>query len=411
MWIPRQIAFSVLVAAAASAGTGLAQDWSQWRGSQRNGVLAAVSLPSSWPDQLTQRWKVEVGPGYATPLLDGDRIYMFSRKGENEVMRAVNAATGETLWETEYPAAFTMQRSAARHGPGPKSTPVLSNGRIYSIGMTGAVTCFDAASGKILWQHEGDADHLPMYTTHSFSPLVDGGLVYFHTGGHNQGSLKAYEANTGAIRWSWEGDGPGYGSPILAELSGTRQLITITQMNLIGLDPATGRQLWLHPYATRNFTNSMTPLLYGETLIVSANELPVSAVRVVKRGQEWQPEVIWVNDEVTMRMTNGVILQDMLFSLSTKNSGQYFSLDPKTGKTLWLSAPRQAENASILRSDSLVFSLEDDGELVIFRPGRDAFEPVKRYQLSGEPTWTQPVISGNRVFVKDVTTLALWIWD
>ena len=407
----RQFAITILIVALAGVVRGVAQDWSQWRGPERNGIVASLTLPQAWPDQLKQQWKVEVGPGYATPLIDGDRIYMFSRKGENEVMRALSAATGETLWETEYPASFTMQRSASRHGPGPKSTPVLSNGRLYTIGMTGALTAFDAATGKILWQHQGDADHLPMYTTHSFSPLVDGELVFFHIGGHNQGSLQAYDVNTGALRWSWDGDGPGYGSPIVAELAGTRQLVTITQEKLIGLEPATGKQLWVHPYATRNFTNSMTPLLYEETLIVSANELPVSGIRVEQRGDGWVPEVVWVNDDVTMRMTNGVIVQDMLFSLSTKNSGQYFSLDAKTGETLWLSSPRQAENAAILRSDNQVLSLEDDGELVIFRPGRAAFEPVKRYQLADDATWTQPVFSGNRVFVKDVTSLALWTWD
>ena len=101
----------------------------------------------------------------------------------------------------------------------------------------------------------------------------------------------------------------------------------------------------------------------------------------------------------------------MYFSLSVRNSGQYFSLDPKTGETLWLSAPRQADNAAILHTDDIVFSLEDDGELVIFRPSRTEFEVLKRYKLADTPTWTQPVFFGNRVLVKDVSTLALWSWD
>ena len=335
---------------------------------------------------------------------------MFSRKGENEVMSALAAATGETLWEIGYPASFTMQRSASRHGPGPKSTPVLSDGRLFSIGMTGVVTAFDAETGQVLWQHPG-SDVVPMYTTHSFSPLVDGGLVFFHIGGHNQGALTAYDVNTGEVKWSWEGDGPGYGSPILAELGGTRQIVTITQGKLVGLEAATGALLWEHPYASRNFTNSMTPLLYGQTLIISATERPVSALRVESGDNGWVPEVLWENDEVTMRMSNGVVVQDMLFSLSVRNSGQYFSLDARTGETLWLSAPRQARNAAILQAGQLVFSLEDDGELVIFRPSRTAFEPLKRYKLADTDTWTQPVISGNRVVVKDISTLALWTWN
>jgi hypothetical protein len=155
----------------------------------------------------------------------------------------------------------------------------------------------------------------------------------------------------------------------------------------------------------------MTPMLYAETLILSATDLPVSAIQIEKRGTEWVPSVKWANDDATMRMTNGVIFQDMYFSLSVRNSGQYFSMDAKTGDTLWLSEPRQAENASLLRTDELVFSLEDDGELVIFRPGRAEFEVLKRYKLADTPTWTQPVFSGNRILIKDLSTLALWSWD
>jgi outer membrane protein assembly factor BamB len=407
----RLIVITMLGFAFAGAAPARAQDWLQWRGPNRDGTGARITVPQTLPDQLKQHWKVEVGPGYATPLLEGDRIYMFSRKGEDEVMRAMDVATGEILWETSYPASFTMQRSASRHGPGPKSTPVLSGGNLFSIGMTGAVTAFDAATGKILWQHEGNADQMPMYTTHSFSPLIDGGLVFFHTGGHDRGALKAYDVNTGAIKWSWDGDAPGYGSPILVELGGTRQLITITKERLVGLEPGTGKELWIHPYATRNFTNSMTPMLYGEALILSATDLPISAIQIEKRGTEWVPSVKWANDDATMRMTNGVIFQDMYFSLSVRNSGQYFSMDAKTGETLWLSEPRQAENASLLRTDEFVFSLEDDGELVIFRPGRAEFEVLKRYTLADTPTWTQPVFSGSRILIKDVATLALWSWD
>src|SRR3989304_3107811 len=133
------------------------QDWLQWRGPNRDGAVASFTEPRAWPERLTQRWKVEIGLGYATPLVVGDRIYMFSRQGENEVMSALDAATGKVLWQTGYPVTFTMHSSASRHGPGPKSTPVFSNGKLYSIGMIGTVTAFDAATGRTLWQKPGTA--------------------------------------------------------------------------------------------------------------------------------------------------------------------------------------------------------------------------------------------------------------
>jgi len=272
--------------------------------------------------------------------------------------------------------------------------------------MTGAVTAFDAATGKQLWQKPG-SDVVPFYTSHAFSPVVDRGLVIFHVGGHNQGALTAFDANTGAIRWSWSGDGPSYGSPILVDLDGTRQLITLTQAKLIGIDVATGSLLWERPFVSANFTNAATPVLYGHTLILS-NGGPAVAVTVTKRNDQWVTENAWENADIPFRLSNAVLVGDMLFGLTTKNSGQYFGVDAKSGKTLWTSEGRQATNAAIVKAGNVLFSLQDDGELVVARSNLTAFEPLHRYKVADSETWAQPAISGNRIFVKDVSTLALW---
>lgn len=407
MRVKHHVLTSFAILAVLLAGQVLAQDWTQWRGPNRDGALASFTEPREWPERLTQKWKVDVGLGYATPLVVGNRIYMFSRQGENEVMSALDAADGKVLWQTGYPATFTMNNAAAPHGQGPKSTPVFTNGRLYSIGMVGTVTAFDAATGKQLWQKPGTGV-VPMYTSHAFSPLVDRGLIIFHVGGHNQGALTAFDAITGDVKWSWNGDGPGYGSPILADLGGARQIVTITQSKLVGVDAATGALLWERPFVSSNFTNSITPILYGQTLIVSGNGGPTTALSVAKRNNQWVLETVWENADVPLRMSNGIIAGDALISLSTRNMGQYFSVDAKTGKTLWTSEGRQAGNAALVRTGNLVFSLESDGELVVFRGGQTAFEPLRRYKVADTDTWTQPAISGNRVFVKDVSTLALW---
>src|SRR5215510_13326334 len=211
---------------------------------------------------------------------------MFSRQDENEVMSALDAATGKVLWQTGYPAPFTMHSAATPHGKGPKSTPVFANGRLYSIGMVGTVTAFDAATGKQLWQKPG-TNPVPLYTSHSFSPLIDSGLVIFHVGGHMQGALTAFDANTGDVKWSWNGDGPGYGSPIVADLGGTHQIITITQTKLVGVDAATGALLWERPFVSGSVTNAFTPLLYGQTLIVTGNGGPLVAFNVTKQDNQW----------------------------------------------------------------------------------------------------------------------------
>ena len=273
--------------------------------------------------------------------------------------------------------------------------------------MTGIVTAWDAASGKTLWQKPGSTV-VPMFTTHSFSPVIDGNNVIFHVGGHDKGALTAFDVTTGAERWSWPGDGPGYGSPMVATIGGTRQVIAITQAKMVGVDAANGTLLWEIPFVVTSTTNSLTPIVYGQSVIVGANGRPIEAYAPARQGATWVATKLWENADATMRMSNGVIVRDMLISLSTRNMGQYFAIDAKTGKTLWLSEPRQAAQAAIQTADDLLFSLEDDGELVVSRVTPTAAAPVTRYDLSEGETWTQPVISGNRVFIKDVSSLALW---
>ena len=393
--------FSAFVAAQAPG------DWTQWRGPQRDGVITSFAAPPVWPETLVQKWKVEVGAGYASPLLVGNRIYMFSRQGEREVMKALDAATGRQLWETGYSVTFTMQSAAVRHGPGPKSTPVFAGGKLFSIGMTGIVTAFDAATGRQLWQKPGSSI-VPMYTSHAFSPVVEGGMVIFHVGGHNEGAITAFDINTGDVKWRWGGDGPGYGSPVVADIAGTRQIISITQGKLVGVEAATGKLLWERPFVSANFTNAVTPILDGQTVIVSGNGGPTAAFTISKRNNEWVTESAWENADSPYRLSNAVAVRDAVFGLTNRNSGQYFGVDRKTGKTLWLSEPRQAGNAAILRAGDTVFSLEDDGELVIFRSTPTSFEAVKKYKVADSETWAQPTISGNRIFVKDVSHLTLW---
>jgi outer membrane protein assembly factor BamB len=388
-----------LLAAAAEA-----QDWPQWRGPSRDGS-AAFSVPTSWPESLKEKWKVEVGSGYATPLLVGDRLYVFTRQGEEEVLQALDADSGEPLWRSSYGAPFEMNPATRRHGPGPKSTPAFRDGRLFTLGMSGIVTAFDAASGKILWQ-KGPPPSGPLFHT-ATSPLVDGALVILHVGGHGNGALTAFDSATGEVRWSWNGDGPAYGSPMIFELAGLRQVVTFTQENFVGVSAATGELLWRRPFVTPSTTTSQTPLLYDGTILQTGRANGVTRFQVVRQGAEIVTEDLWHTDEVSLHMTNGVVLEGVLYGLSHLNSGQYFALDLDNGKVLWVSEARQAENASLVRAGDTILSLEDDGELVVLRKSRVAFEPLKRYEVASSATWAQPALSGNRLFIKDVSTLAL----
>src|SRR4030095_3994319 len=139
-------------------------------------------------------------------------------------------------------APFPLNRAAARHEKGPKSTPTFANGKLYTLGMTGIVSAFDTTTGKPAWQKPAPPA-APLYHT-AMSPLVERGMVYLHVGGHDKGALTAFDAATGAEKWKWSGDGPSYGSPMAADFAGTRQVIVLTQDNLVGVSAATGAVLW-----------------------------------------------------------------------------------------------------------------------------------------------------------------------
>jgi outer membrane protein assembly factor BamB len=385
------------------------QDWPQWRGPNRDGTIAQFTEPAAWPAALTKRWQVEVGTGYATPVVVGDRVYAFSREREEEVLRALDAATGKQLWRAAYPAIFALNPAARAHGAGPKSTPTFANGRLFTLGMTGVVLAFDAAEGRVLWQVPAPPEQ-PMYHT-AMSPVVDGNLVIVHLGGQDKGALAAFEVASGKPVWQWTGDGPAYGSPIVATLGGTRQVITFTQQNFVGVDRDSGALLWRRPYTTPATTTSQTPLVHKDMVIESGRDNGFTAFRPARAGGTWTTPNVWQTKEVSVHMSDVVAVDGVAYGLSHLNRGQYFALDLDSGKVLWKGEPRRAEHAAIARAGHTLFSLEDDGELVIMRASGTGFEPVKSYQVAASATWAQPVVSGRRIFVKDVDTLTLWTID
>jgi outer membrane protein assembly factor BamB len=391
----------------ACVGTAAAQvspqDYPQWRGLNRDGAASAFVEPASWPESLTRKWKVDVGEGYATALVVADAVYVFTRRNGTEVMTALEAETGKERWHTGYPAPYKPDIPAAAHGVGPKATPLFHNGRLYSLGITGIVSAFDASTGKLAWQTPAAADH-PTYGT-ATSPVGDGNLVIVHPGNH--GPLTAFDANSGAVKWTGHGRGA-FASPMIVELGGVRQVVTMTQESVLGVSLSDGARLWEYVWRSRPTESAITPILYGDTLIVSSQAMGVTALRPIMRAGTWAVEVVWETSDVSLFLTNPVVVGDTVFGLSEKARGQFFALDAKSGRVLWLGPPRQASNTAIVKAGNLLLLLDDDGELIVARSSRNGFEPLKRYTVADSATWAQPTVSGNRIFVKDVASLSLW---
>ena len=188
-------------------------------------------------------------------------------------------------------------------------------------------------------------------------------------------------------------------------------MITLSRGHLIGVSASSGELLWQRPFRTPYEQNAIDPIVAEGTVIVAGFQEPISAFRVVRDRNVWMTERVWENRDISLFMSNGVLIDGMLFGLSQRASGQYFLLDVVTGETVWTSAGRQAENAAIVKAGEMLFVLEDDAELILGRASRTGFKEVRRYTVAETATWAQPTISGNRVFVKDASSVTLWTFD
>ena len=390
--------------------TPLAQDWNQWRGPSRSGVTAAFQAPASWPDKPRKVWESTVGTGHSSPVVSGTRAFVFTRVGEDEVVTAVDLQTGKQVWQQRYRATYQVNPAAESHGKGPKSTPVVDGGRLFTLGISGTLSAFDAATGKPLWRKTFDREFdasSPDFGV-AMSPLVDGGQVIVHAGGNKSGALMAIDGATGTVKWQWKGEGPAYASPVIASFGNSRQVVTQSRSHLVGLSAATGALLWSVPFTTAYDQNIVTPIISGDIVLYSGIDQPLTALRIRESAGKWTAERAWHADSVPMYMSTAVLSGGSVFGLTHRNKGQFFALDPRSGKVLWTTRGREGENAALIAVGELLMATTTEGELVIARRDATRFDPIKRYTIAESPVWAHPVPAGRGVLIKDAEKLAYW---
>ena len=243
------------------------------------------------------------------------------------------------------------------------------------------------------------------------SPLVDqrdGTSVIAHVGGFENGALTSFDAATGKPRWQWTGDGPGYGSPIIATFGGVRQVIAQTQKLLVGLDASTGTLLWQMPFTTEFDQNAFTPVVFQDLLIIAGIDSPLTAIRLKLDGGKWVGETAWTNPQTPMFMSSPVLIGATIYGLTMRSRGQFVSIDAASGKTLWSTQGREGENVSMLGSRSWLLASTTDGNLVVARASPEKYEEVRRYQIAPSALWAHPAITGRTIIVKDVDKVICW---
>ncbi len=395
-------------------------EWLGFRGPGRDGRVSGwperLAEPAGWPEELTPSWRVEVGLGHASPVVVGDAVLVFTREGDEEVLRALDAGTGESRWRSAYPAPYTMHRSARGHGPGPKATPEVASGRVFTLGISGILSAWDAGGGALLWRRDYrerfPTERWPLYGTGA-SPLAlpGGDVVLVHLGAPERGVLAALGAATGDAVWELGDDGPAYVSPILIRVAGVSAVFTMTEERIVAVSPETGDLLWEMPFTTPYDQNIITPLPLpdGETIVFSGLAQPTFAVRFrAGPGGGLIGETVWEAEDSPLYMSSPVLTDGRITAFSERNSGQFVSLDATSGAVRWRSPPRSGENAALLMFGRTVLALTDTSELLVLDPAASEFAPLRRYEVAPTPTWAHPAPLDGGLLVKDETHLAAW---
>jgi outer membrane protein assembly factor BamB len=425
--------------------TASAQNWPQWRGPNRDAKVTGFKAPSTWPKELDQKWKVPIGDGASTPALVDDKLYVIGRIGDKEVVRALNAADGAEIWKDEYDAE--APRGPASAFSGPRSSPTVVDGKVITLGVHGTLTCYDAASGAKLWRKDSFGGGVPRFAPSS-SPIVLNGLCIAQVGSDNDGGIVAYDLVTGAEKWKWTGDGPAYASPALLSSDNAKAIVAVTSKNLVALNAADGKELWKVPY-TQGRYNATTPVVNGDLVIYAGPTKGMTAVALQKQGDELtKKDGGWKNEDNSLMYNTPVLRDGWLYGVSGLNA--IFCVNATTGESAW-SAPiaepsasaaaetKKSDDAgngpppgmkggkggkggmrgggggggygSVIDAGSVLIALNPTGQLIFFEPNPKEFKQLALYKVADGNTYAYPVISSNRIFIKDKDSLTLWALD
>jgi outer membrane protein assembly factor BamB len=382
-----------------------AQDWPQWRGPNRDGKATGFTAPAAWPKDLTQKWKQTVGLGDSTPALVGDKLYVFVRQGDDEVLLCLFASDGSEEWRYKYAAKAISGPSATEH-LGPRSSPAVAQGKAVTIGVNGILSCVDAASGKKLWQKDEYPNVVPQFYTAS-SPMIADGMCIAQLGGKGEGAIMAFDLGSGDLKWKWAGEGPQYASPVIMTAGGVKQVVALTDKSLVGLALADGKLLWQIPFEPKGMAaNAATPIIDGQTVIYTGSGRGTKAVKIEKQGDEFKPNELWSSPPAPQ--FNSPVLKDGLFYCISEK-GKMFCLNAADGKEAWTASENIGKLGSIVDAGPVLFTLPEKTGLSVFKPGDKQFEELARYKVSDTPIDAHPIIAGNRIFIKDKDSLALWM--
>ena len=380
------------------------QEWNQFRGNSRDSKVTGFTAPKTWPAELKQTWKVNVGFGDASPVVSGKRIYLNTRQDANEVILCLDAATGKEIWKNTYPSPAVTGPSGSH--PGPRSTPAVLEGKVVTFGASGILSCLDAVSGKLLWRKENPGNLVPQFFT-GMSPLIIDGMCIVHLGTKDKGEVVALDLASGNEKWKWQGDGPAYASPSEMVVNGVKQIVVQTEKNLLALNLADGKLLWqIATPVQQRFYNCTSPYINGQIIYFTGQGSGIKAIQVMKDGDNFTTKELWSNPEIGAKWNTPVLKNGFLFGFTDQK--RIYCVNAATGATVWLDSSVNSDFATTVDCGSVIIGLPSTSNLIVFKPDSKAYTEVAKYKVAETPVYAFPLISGNHIYVKDAESLTLY---
>ena len=395
-------AFAVLIFGSAIVAKA-ADSWPHWGGPNRNFMIDSTGLADSWPEAgPLELWRRDLGEGYSAILVEDGVLYTHYRTGDQEIVVALDAVSGDTSWEYSYEApaeGWTFER-----GAGPHATPSLLGGRLFTVGSTGKLHCLRSADGGVVWSHDlmEDYDASFRHRGYSSSPIVHDDAVLLPVGGEGR-MVIAFRQEDGSVLWQAGDDDNSYSSPILIELEGRYQLVVFGANEIAGLDTATGTPMWSHPHATRGAFNISTPLWSaadGLLFFSSAYDGGGRVLQLTARGAETEAEELWFSNQMRVHFGTAIRIDDAIYASSGDfGPAPLTAVDMHTGEILW--RDRAFAKSSVLYADDKLIVLDEDGALGLVKVDREGLEVLSRAQIFSSLSWTVPTLVGSTLYLRN----------
>ncbi|MDE2963665.1 MAG: PQQ-binding-like beta-propeller repeat protein [Acidobacteriota bacterium] len=408
----RRLPSSLLLWAAATvflwtAGCGIhpSLGWPGWGGPGGDFKVKAVGLSTSWPSEgPPQLWSQEVGDGYAGILADGERLYTLYRQEEDEVVVALEPASGRTLWQHRYPAPILRELDSThrKYGVGPQATPLLTREGLVTIGWNGTLHCLKKDTGEVVWSYElaGDFRSTPLSRGFSSSAIAYLEMVLWLVGGGGLGVL-AFNASDGRVVWTRHDFKRSHSSPILINVDGQDQLVGMMEEEVVGVDPETGELLWSHTHGLAGGLTVSTPV-WGEDnrlFLSTAYKGGSRALKLSRRKGKTSVEELWFTKRMRVHHGNVVRLDGMAYGFSGDFGPAFLSaIRVSDGEVVW--RHRGFAKGTLLYADRKFIILDEDGTLALAVPGEKGIEVLAQAQPLEYNCWTVPSLVGDTLYVR-----------